>query len=250
MQNITIVILLVLNGIALGQNTVTLVPFGSFRPYGSAAAAAATTTPTVVTTPAPAVSAADIAASVNAACNALYPLTDSSIPLCAPDGNIYLSIERARCVNPTNYQIFRCYSNTMDYCAASCKSIAIYACKQNCTEPNNGNQICATDGLTYLTNCQMKCQDPTLTTVYTCNIFDARCGVRCSYAVSPANNMCMSKCPKDTNLICGSDGSLYTSMCHMSCVNPMFKSTFTCAANQTEDACRRQCQMYYMYNAT
>ena len=99
-------------------------------------------------------------------------------------------------------------------------------CQQICSQCNKfpppGNEVCASDGLTYADSCALlcaSCNNPVPGLVEDCK------GV-CPCAQPPPPDPCVRNCNNTFELACGSDGLTYPSVCvleQVSCLNPTKK---------------------------
>lgn len=228
--------ILLLSTTIMSQNIgVPFVPYGNYVPYGTYVP------PVVSPVPLPPVSNAETQASIIEACGIMFPAQPNSTVICAADGELYSSVERAKCVSSSNTTISGCDSARIASCAKTCKSKYFDKCRKNCRELNI-NQICASDGEVYNTACEMNCKNPENTKLFTCDIFDSKCDNRCEIAVKVPSKACTDKCTAEAKLQCGNDGNLYTSRCYAKCVSSFLSIVSQCRDGENTDDCRARCQ--------
>lgn len=121
-------------------------------------------------------------------------------------------------------------------------------CEQQCFGGNG--YMCFSNGKIYKNQCQADCTGRNLYFKYKCDKDFNTCSRECIACVEEglcntnAPISCESTCPVYVrrNLICASDGRLYTDECRAKCKNQTLRRVFDCEFPINEHRCQRRCR--------
>uniref|UniRef100_A0A915PPS5 Agrin n=1 Tax=Setaria digitata TaxID=48799 RepID=A0A915PPS5_9BILA len=153
--------------------------------------------------------------------------------VCASDGITYANECKMRLESCLSGKfIYQKYSGICDGCVnVRCEFYAICVsdeagtgscqCPTQCADDNSG-MICATDGITYPSECHMRlaaCQQQKFIVVAFRGSCDSCLNIVCPEGQQCENGICScpSSCPdaSEKSIVCGTDGILYPSQCHL-----------------------------------
>ena len=161
-------------------------------------------------------------ASAQTSCQECAAVTDSDTLICMSDSKLHSSLYCAKCQSADNYELFSCSAAKLGAadCQAECdKQNSLYRCKAKCVPSGHRNLIiCGSNGQPYSNYCYAKCDDPTVTPMFDCSVYNlpfSSCYTKCETFVS-----CRKKTfSAEPQLICGVDALVYPSLEELKCNN-------------------------------
>lgn len=183
-------------------------------------------------------------------CETLCPFYVIEQRICASDGDLYIDICRAYCLDRSLAQLSPCPSQDWENCAATCRYRVYNNCMNLCPNYESPQKICASDGKLYTDICRARCENSNNNELFACEN-NGRCNNECLEAAathitkltSEPIILCASECPLYVRfqLQCFSDGNLYTDNCYADCVNSSLRFRFDCGYPVRATACYEQC---------
>jgi hypothetical protein len=142
-------------------------------------------------------------------------------------------------------------------------------CLRKCPTHIIPQGICASNGKVYTDECTAKCYKKSAEALFSClspfnDEEEEHCKKNCLKVVEGRtdDSPCESFCPThpDENKICGSDGKIYQSACHLKCKNSNLRELFSCTGLNHNDCdykcgkrlsgddCAEKCPVYFAAN--
>ena len=152
-------------------------------------------------------------------------------PVCASDGNVYLSLCHLQCKDRQLYEIFTCGSKSKHECASSCKArVSQESCESKCPVYFSPNMICASDSELYMDICRAKCKNESLWEIMNCgSLSEFSCKQECNAKVKEIQ--CQTKCvayPDNMPTFCATNGEVYDDFCKAKCLNCDIEFAWSC----------------------